>query len=149
MGSAIVQIDARRESNACDEVISLLQALVAGQIPYAIFDTLGNLGKRLSRLDTLLSPLSDLTMDFRSLPILAQEVTVHPVEVPLLLVCCPLRILVSVLDNLTLGIYATWEQLGDQDAWRRGLDCGTACAGFLFLSWFPFLLLRNCELLDR
>jgi hypothetical protein len=92
----------------------------------------------LAGLDVLLRILPDLTVDLGTLAIFLQEVIVHAVEVPLLLVCGAVGVVIQVFADLALGILVVGEEVGDGNTRRGALDLG---APLLLLLGFALLLL--------
>jgi hypothetical protein len=116
--------------------------LVPCQSAHRVLDALGNLRQRHARLDPLLRPLPDLAMHLGAAPVVGEEVLVHAVQMALLLAGRPVRVLVSVLDNLAFGVGIVQVDFVDGDAGRRGLDLGaTVGAALLLLARLALLLL--------
>ncbi|KAG9533545.1 peptidase M24A, methionine aminopeptidase, partial [Aureobasidium melanogenum] len=140
VGSAVVDAQTSRETHASSDVVALFKTLMAGQVAHAILDTLSNLSQGLSRLDVLLGPLADLSVNFGGVAVLGEIVVAHAIKVSLLLVGGTVRVVVDVFANLSFGECAIGEELCNGDSWRAGLAlCGSA-GGLLLLSGLSLLL---------
>lgn len=139
VGSAVVNAETTGETHTTLEVITFLKTLVTGQGTDGFFNALRDLGEGLTRLNGLLRILTNLTVHLSSLTVLLQEVILHAVEVALLLVGGAVRILILVLDDLTLGVFLSGEQSRQGNARRRGLDLGATLLLLLGLALLLFL----------
>jgi hypothetical protein len=83
----------------------------------------------------------------RALPVVAEEVVVHAVEVALLLARGAVVVLVAVLADLAFGVVAIREELGDDDAGGRGLGFCAGGARLLLLARLSLLLFGCCGML--
>ena len=135
---AVVDAETAGETHTALDVVTLLQALVAGQCTDRILDALRDLRQGLAGLDVLLRILADLTVHFGTLAVLLQEVIVHAVEIALLLIGGSVRVLVLVFDDLAFGVLVVGEQVGHGNAGRRALNFSTA---LLLLLGLALLLL--------
>ncbi len=79
---------------------------MACQRSYTIFNAFSNLRQSLPRLDIPLCPLPDLSVDLRTLPVIAKEIRIHSVQMALLFIGSAESILISVVHYFTLRILA-------------------------------------------
>ena len=147
MRSDVVQVDARGESNPAFDVVSFFQAIVTCQSSYTIFNSFRYLRQRLSRLDILLRPLSDLSVDLGTLAIVIEPVNLHTIEMSLFFVCGSIIVFISVIDDLTLWILAVWKEVGEQYSGRVALGLGDTASSLLLLWLSLFLLFCGCIVL--
>ena len=108
---AVVQAETGGEAGACDDVVAFFEAHVARQVAGAGFDAFGDLGEGHARFDMGLGPFADLTVNFRALAVVGEEVGVHAVQVSLLLVCGAIGVVVLVFDLFAGRVVAVGVQI--------------------------------------
>lgn len=91
---AIVPAQSCRKCNTALDVVSLFQAQMACQVAGAVLNALCNLSDCHARLDVLLRPLPDLSVDLCALAKIADEIAIHAVKVALLFVGGTVRIII-------------------------------------------------------
>lgn len=138
MRSAVVEAQTAGETHATLDVVPFFQSLMTSQRADGILDPLRDFNQSLAGLDVLLRPLPDLAVRFSGLAILLKEVIVHAVEITLLLIGSPVRVLILVLANLSFRVLIVGEELGHRHAWRR---CLLLLSSLLLLLRLALLLL--------
>lgn len=140
MGCTVVDAQTGGESHSTLNIVPFLQALMPSQCSNTVLNSFSNFSQALARLDILLCPLSDLSVNLRCLPVFIQKVIVHTIQMSFLFVGCPVAVLVSILGNFSFRILTVWKQIRDRDSWRHSLRFATTDPSFLFLRLPPFLL---------
>lgn len=118
MSSTMIYAEPCWESHSTFDIVSLLQALMPRQRSNTVLDALRNFRQCMPGFDVLLRPLSDLSMDLCTMPVIVQEVVVHSIQMALLLVGSAEGVLIPVLANLTLGILTIWKEIRNRYSWR-------------------------------
>ena len=76
---------------------------------HTVFDTLCNLCKAHAGLNPLLRPLTHLAMGFGAMAIVREEVIIHAIKVPFLLVGSTIEVLTSVVADFAGRVGIVWE----------------------------------------
>ena len=144
MRRAIIPAQSRGERHTSLDIIALLQSHMPRQMPNAVLDALRDLREAHPRLDRPLRPFTHLPVHLSALPQVARLVIVYPLQMPLLLACRPVRVLVFVVHLLTYRVIAVGEQICDFDAGWRGLPLRAARGRLLLLLFWLLLFLLGC-----
>lgn len=139
---AVVEAEACGKAHAGLEAVSRLQPRVSEERAHAILDVRRNALERLTRLDVFLSPLPDLTMDFRGLAVIMQEGRVLEMATALVTQFRSSRAscvdVMGIAKQLSGRIVSSRKESAQRHSRRRRLLCGNL--GFLLLVLYFFLL---------
>jgi hypothetical protein len=121
----MVQTKTRRKAHSRLEIISRFNRLVPQKRTYTVLDTIGNLIEGVTRLDVLLSPLSNLTMYFSRFAIVVQKRRVFELSTTLVanfLSCGASRVkVIRIALKLADGIILVCKELAQGNPGRRRL----------------------------